>query len=360
MTVIRVALKERSYPICLADAYASLPAAMKRVGLTAPVVVVSHRALLRRFGTALLTPLKRASLQVTTIAVAESERSKSYEMAERVMQQLARQARMRVPVLLAFGGGVIGDLTGFVAAVFRRGVPYVQVPTTLLAQVDSSIGGKVGVDLPFAKNFIGAFYQPRLVFQHLGLLRSLPLRQRRSGISEIIKYAVMADAALFEFLETHVAACLAGELRVDRVMVERCCRIKARIVSQDERETNGIRTQLNFGHTLGHALEAATHYRRFTHGEAIAVGMACASELSATLGHLRGEDHTRLLRLLHAMGLPTRASGVSWAAVKDALRHDKKFIHGTPRWVLPTRIGRVVVTESVPSSVMWDVVRKYV
>jgi len=263
-------------------------------------------------------------------------------------------------VLFAFGGGVIGDLVGFVAAVFRRGIPYVQLPTTLLAQVDSAIGGKVGVDLPFAKNLVGAFYQPRLVFNHLGMLRTLPLRQRRSGLAEIIKYAVIADPTLFRFLEQHLEVGLAGELGFLRIVVERCCRIKARVVAHDERESIGLRTQLNFGHTLGHALEAATGYRRFTHGEAIAIGMACASRLSTALGLMPLADHTRLLRLLGATGLPTHASGIRLAAVKQALRYDKKFVRGQIRWVLPTRIGEVMVSESVPTSLMWRVIRQHV
>ena len=357
---IRVSLGERSYPIHLADSYQRLPHALSPLGLEPWGVVVSHHALLERFGRELLPPLRRARWHIETITVPESERTKSYAMAERVMRELAGRAPMRVPVLFAFGGGVVGDLTGFIAAIFRRGIPYVQLPTTLLAQVDSAIGGKVGVDLPVAKNLIGAFYQPRMVFSHLGLLQHLPVRQRRSGLAEIIKYAVIADPQLFDFLETHGDACVAGDLRVDRVMVERCCRIKARVVAHDEQETRGIRTQLNFGHTLGHALEAATGYRRFTHGEAIAVGMACASRLRLALGLMPPADHAKLLHLLEGAGLPTAASGVRLSAITQALAHDKKFIRGKARWVLPTRIGRVVVSDSVPSSLVWRVIRQHV
>ena len=263
---------------------------------------------------------------------------------------------MRVPVLFAFGGGVIGDLTGFVAAIFRRGIPYVQLPTTLLAQVDSALGGKVGIDLPHAKNFVGAFYQPRLVWNHLGLLQTLPLRQRRSGLAEVIKYGVIQDPTLFAFLEDRLAACLSLELPAVRVMVERSCRIKAHIVSRDERETQQLRVQLNFGHTVGHALEAATHYRRWTHGEAIAIGMCAAARLAEELGICSARPVERLRRLIQSAGLPTRAEGISQHTVMNALRYDKKFIHGRPRWVLPRRIGNVIVTEAVPEQAVRRVV----
>lgn len=360
MTVIRVALRERAYPIYVADSYRRLPDALRRLRLGPILVIITHRSLLVRFGRELLPPLQRAGLTVMTMTVPESERSKSSLVAQRLLTQLARRTAMRVPVLAAFGGGVVGDLTGFVAAVFRRGVPYVQLPTTLLAQVDSSIGGKVGIDLPEAKNAVGAFYQPRVVFAHLGVLRSLPLRQRRSGLAEIIKYAVMADPALFRLLERNGTACLEGNPRLDRVMVERCARIKARVVSRDERETLGLRTRLNLGHTLGHALEAATGYRRLTHGEAIAIGMAYVSALSVALGLMALRDHQRILRLLHAVGLPLTIAGVSRRRVEQAMHYDKKFLRGTTRWVLPSRIGQVVVREGVPPSLVRRVMREYV
>jgi len=360
MTTIRVPLRERSYAIVIANSYRQLPERLRQLGLPPWGWILSHPSLMARFGRQLTAPLQRAGWRLETVVVPESERSKSYGTAEGVLSQFARRTAMRTPVVFAFGGGVIGDLAGFVAAVFRRGIPYIQLPTTLLAQVDSAIGGKTGVDLPAGKNLVGAFYQPRLVFSHLGMLASLPARQRRSGLSEIIKYALIADPALFRYLEAHLEACLAGELRADRVMVERCARIKARVVSQDERETLGLRTQLNFGHTLGHALEAATAYRRFTHGEAIAVGMACASRISVELGRWPARSHARLIRLLHRMGLPSRTSGIRLSAVKDALVHDKKFTHGAMRWVLPSGIGRVTVNDRVPPALVWRVIHEHV
>lgn len=350
MTDIRVPLGPRSYTITIADSYLKLPGHLAKLRLGPHAWVVSHPAILKRFGPVLLGPLRRAGWRVETLTVPESESSKSLTAAGRLLTELSRRAAMRVPVLFAFGGGVVGDLTGFVASVYRRGVPYVQLPTTLLAQVDSAIGGKTGVDLPHAKNLAGAFHQPRLVWNNISVLRTLPSRQRRSGLAEVIKYGIIADPYLFRYLEAHLAACLALEPRAVRVMVERSCRIKARVVSRDERETSGLRAQLNFGHTVGHALEAAGGYRRWTHGEAIAIGMVAAARLSVATGHLADAEEERIVRLIRASGLPTEARGVSRSAVLRALRYDKKFIRGRPRWVLAKRIGRVVVTEAVPAT----------
>ena len=358
--MIRVRLGERSYTVAITDSYRRLPEQLAALRLPTQGWVVSHERLLGRYGPALLGPLRRAGWRLATLTVPEAESSKSFAMVERLVAQLGRTAPMRVPLLIAFGGGVVGDLTGLVAAVFRRGVPYVQVPTTLLAQVDSGIGGKVGVDLPQGKNLVGAFYQPRFVCNNVRVLRTLPPRQRRSGLAEVIKYGVIADRRLFEFLEDHLTACLHLSPRAVRVMLERSCRIKAALVSRDERETRGLRARLNFGHTLGHALEAATGYRRWTHGEAIAIGMCAAADLGREIGWLPRGEYERIVRLIRAAGLPAQAGSASRRAVLRALRYDKKFIHGRPRWVVPERIGRVVVTERVPAAVVRRVLERYV
>jgi len=361
MKQITVPLGERAYRIAVTNTFQTLPRQL--AGLRLPSRhgwIISHPELLRRYGAQLAGPLRRAGWTLQTLTVPPSETSKSLATAQRVIGQIARASTMRVPVLFALGGGVVGDLTGFVASAYRRGVPYVQVPTTLLAQVDSAIGGKVGVDLPEGKNLVGQFYHPRLVWNHLGLLSSLPARQRRSGLGEVIKYGVIADAPLFGYLETHIKACLAMAPQAVRVMVERSCRIKARVVGKDERETGTLRAQLNFGHTLGHALEAATAYRRFTHGEAIAIGMCAAAELSVDLGFAKREAFERILGLIQAAGLPTVSRGVALGRVRKALRYDKKFIHGRPRWVILKRLGRVAVSEAVPEEAVLRVLKRYV
>lgn len=357
---VTVRLGRRSYPILITNTYARLPDRLEALQPSKVGWVVSHRSLLARYGPALLEPLRRRGWTLQTVCVPESEQAKSFAVVGRLLDQLARKATMRPPVLVAFGGGVVGDVAGFAASVFRRGIAYVQVPTTLLAQVDSAIGGKVGIDLPQAKNFVGAFHQPRLVCNNLSVLASLPMRQRRSGLAEVIKYGVIADPALFAYLETHLAACLALQPRALRVMVERSCRIKARVVSKDERETTGVRATLNFGHTLGHALETATGYRRWTHGEAIAIGMCAAARLGEAVGVCTNAHADRIVRLIRRAGLPTRASGVALEAVWRAMRYDKKFIRGRPRWVLPRGMGRVVVTETVPEAAVRRVVGAHV
>ena len=356
----RVELGTRSYPILVATSYEQLPKALARVVSSRHGWIVSHEALLARYGRQLLDPLQHAGWAMHTIIVPESERSKSFAVVQRVLGTLARQATMRVPVLFALGGGVIGDVTGLIAAVFRRGVPYVQLPTTLLAQVDSAIGGKVGIDLPQGKNLVGAFYQPRLVYSNLSLLATLPMRQRRTGIAEVIKYGIIADRPLFAFLEGRMADCLALKPRALRMMVERSSGAKARVVSRDERETGTRRVTLNFGHTLGHALETATAYRRWTHGEAIAIGMCAASQLSVLMGLCGEAPHARIVQLIRAAGLPTVARGVSRQAVRRALRYDKKFVRGRARWVLLKDIGRVVVREDVPQRLVEEMLAEYV
>lgn len=360
MKTIPVRLGERSYTVVITDSYRRLPQWLKPLRLSGQGWVVSHPRLLARYGADLLTPLRRSGWILKTLTIPESETSKSLAVAERLLGTLARDSTMRVPVLVAFGGGVVGDVTGFVAAVFRRGVPYIQVPTTLLAQVDSAIGGKVGVDLPQGKNLVGAFHQPRLVCNNVALLQTLPARQRRSGLGEVIKYGVIADPALFAYLEAHLTECVALEPRAVRVMVERSCAIKARVVSRDEREATGVRAQLNFGHTLGHALEAVSRYTRWTHGEAIAIGMCAAADVGRRLGLFPSRDFERLIRLIRRAGLPTHARGLAPHALLQALRHDKKFIHGRQRWVLPRAIGRVVVTEEVPAALVRRVLGRYV
>lgn len=357
--MIPVSLGARSYRIAITDSYRQLPTWLEGLNLPRHGWVISHAGVLKMYGSELLNPLERAGWTLDTLPVPESESSKSWRVAQQLIERLLRQAAMRTPVLFAFGGGVVGDLTGFVAAVFRRGVPYVQLPTTLLAQVDSAIGGKVGVDLPQAKNLIGAFYQPRLVCNNVALLHSLPRRQRQSGLAEVIKYGVIADRALFEFLEAHLQDCLGLSPHAVRTMVSRSCAIKARVVSCDERETRGQRIQLNFGHTVGHALEAATHYRRWTHGEAIAIGMCAAADLSCAMRLLSAADARRIHTLIQQAGLPTYARGLSSQTVRAALRYDKKFTHGRPRWVLPQRIGRVVVREDVPERLVNRILAHY-
>jgi len=353
-TTIPVRLGERSYRILVTeDRFQGLGPALAGLRLGPEYLVVTNRIVRRTWGAAVAASLRRQGGRVRFVEIPDTERAKSFRWAGRLLRQIARHYTTRIPCLVALGGGVVGDLTGFVASCYRRGIPYVQVPTTLLAQVDSAIGGKTAVDVPQAKNLVGALYQPRLVYATVACLRSLPLRQRRSGLSEVVKYGAIQDARLLAYVERRAAALLRGEPSTLRQVVERCARIKAGLVSQDERERRGQRTLLNFGHTIGHAIEAASHYSgRYTHGEAIAIGMVGSAELGAALGITPPGLAPRLERLFRRLGLPTTARRLSARRVLAALRYDKKFSRGKVRWVVLRGAGRAQVVDGIPEDLV--------
>jgi 3-dehydroquinate synthase len=256
--------------------------------------------------------------------------------------------------LSALGGGVVGDLAGFAAATYLRGVPFVQIPTTLLAQVDSSIGGKTAVNHSRGKNLIGAFYQPRLVLIDVETLPTLPARDLRSGLAEVVKYGVIARPDLFELLERRAADVLAGDADLLTHVIRDCCQIKADVVSADEHEA-GVRLTLNFGHTFGHAIEAAGGFSSYTHGEAVAIGMMWATELSLRLGMCTPELHRRLHGLLQAFNLPTTLSNPT-QGLRDALLLDKKVIGGRQRFILVEALGNVSIRDDVPPALVEEVI----
>ena len=359
MNIIRVALGERSYPIVVSrDRYRDVARALRALRLGPLGIVITNCTTRRLMGRDVVQTLAAAGWDVAVLEVPDTERAKSSTIALRLIHRIARAAQRQTPTLFALGGGVVGDVTGYVASAFRRGVPYVQLPTTLLGQVDSAIGGKVGIDLPEGKNLVGAFYQPRAVFSAIGVLQTLPSRQLRSGVSEVIKYAAIADTLLLARLERRRRAILRGDPAELAWIVQRCAAIKARIVSRDERETLGLRTLLNFGHTVGHALEAAVGYSaRLTHGEAIAIGMAAAADLGVVVGITPPTSRARLLALLAAYGLPVTMRGVSVACVERAMAFDKKFLAGNQRWVLVRRLGHAVVVRGVPPALVRTVMR---
>ncbi len=279
------------------------------------------------------------------------ERSKCLETAARCYEELVELKADRNTVVVAVGGGVVGDLAGFVAATYGRGVPFVQVPTTLLADVDSSVGGKVGINLSKAKNLVGAFHQPLGVFVDTSLLDTLPDREYRCGLAEVVKYGVILDGGFFEFLEKHVEEVNDRKPDVLRAVVARCCRLKADIVEQDEYERGGLRSVLNYGHTFAHAYEALTGYDDLRHGEAVAVGMVRASRLAERRGLVDAKVTERQVELLRAFGLSTELPNnveLSTEAVLDRMRLDKKNVGGRIRFVLPTRMGHVRTFDDVP------------
>jgi 3-dehydroquinate synthase len=293
--------------------------------------------------------LRRAGIACETLVVPAGERAKSPARLQRLWDEFAGAGLGRSDAVVALGGGVVGDLAGFAAASWLRGVPWVCVPTTLVAQADSAIGGKTAVNLAAGKNLVGAFHQPAGVLVDPDVLATLPVRHRRAGLAEVIKKGFAVDAALFAWCERHADALADGEGGALAGAVARAIRVKARIVLADEREREGgVRTALNFGHTLGHAIEAAHGYRGPLHGEAVAVGMRAAAELSVAVAGLAPESHVRLEAMLDHVGLPVRMPPTALGALRDAMSRDKKRARGEVRWVLTPRIGDASVPRAVP------------
>lgn len=356
---IPVRLGQRRYEVLIGSGHLhEFGSRIRRMGLGTDPVVLSNSRILRRHGPALRACLLHAGLPMHVLTVADSERSKSLRTLERVLDRLARLdgPGKRLFLILA-GGGVIGDLGGVAAGLYRRGIPFVQLPTTLLAQVDSAVGGKTGVDLPQGKNLVGLFYQPRLVFAETDFLHTLADRQFRSGLAEVLKCAVIRDPELFTFLERAGVEKLRRDTGRLAWVIARAVRVKARVVERDELETRGVRTILNFGHTLGHAIEAAAHYRRdYTHGEAVALGMRAATDIAWRLELIPSSIRSRIHRTIDRLGLPARIRGLRLSQMLRVMEHDKKWVRGRNRWVLPTGIGRCTIRQGVPAPVVRAVI----
>lgn len=299
--------------------------------------------------------LESLEITVETAAVPSGEGSKSLPTAAELYDRLIAMRADRHTLIAAVGGGVIGDLGGFVASTFARGLPLWMVPTTLLAQVDSSVGGKVAVNLPQAKNIVGAFHQPIGVWIDAETMNTLPDRELRCGLAEVVKYGVILDAPFFDELETKVEAILNRDPEALQRIIVRSCELKAEVVTKDEREETGLRAVLNFGHTIGHAVEAVAGYGGdFEHGEAVAVGMVAESRLAERVGWINAETTDRLIRLLDRFGLPTSLSGLDPDALLEAMGRDKKNQGGRIRLVLPRRVGAVELTDEPTSDQLRD------
>jgi len=312
-------------------------------------VVVVDAAVQATHGLAVQDSLRGEEIDAFTIVVPSGEGSKTVEEAARIWESMARKAVDRQTHVVAVGGGVVGDLAGFVAASFARGLPFWQVPTTLMAQVDSSIGGKTGVNLAAGKNLVGAFWQPRGVFTDIDSLTTLPDREFRSGLAEVVKYGMILDGDFFSWLEGHVESILARNPGALTTVVERSAAIKAGVVEKDEREQSGLRAALNYGHTFGHAFETAAGYGSMLHGEAVSIGMHCAARLAESLGRIGPDVVDRQRRLLEALRLPLAAPaiGSSPDSLIAIMLRDKKSVAGTLRFVLPSRIGRVDLVDGI-------------
>lgn len=345
--IVSVRLGERSYAIRVGSGLEGLAEFVQQCARPSLVFVITD-ANVADHAQGVAEPLRQSGLNVQSCVLPPGEAQKTLENASRLYDFLAEHQADRRSLIVAVGGGVIGDLAGFVAATFARGLSLLMVPTSLLAMVDSSVGGKTGVNHPRAKNLIGAFHQPCGVWIDTDFLTTLPEREYRSGLAEVVKYGVILDPALFEYLEQHAEAILRRDPNHLRHIIARCCRLKADIVERDERETTGLRAILNYGHTFAHAFETVGGYATWLHGEAVSAGMVCAARLACHLGLASLELGDRQEHLLRRFGLPVRP--LPWL-VDDLLRvmhSDKKTVAGQLRFVLPRRIGHVELIENVP------------
>ena len=346
---ISVNLGARSYPIVFGDAFNDLASAATPVVGGRTCAIVSNPTVWALYGEQVADALRKAGATTTHALVPDGEEFKNMTELDRLLEHLAHCALDRTSVVAALGGGVVGDIAGFAAATYMRGIGCIQVPTTLLAQVDSSVGGKTGVNLDAGKNLVGAFHQPRLVYVNWATLATLPLRESRAGYAEVIKYGVIADAALFAQLEQATPALFDGlAARPPRIepalgaIVRRCSEIKADVVSQDERES-GLRAILNYGHTFAHAIEVLAGYRGIVHGEAVAMGMHAAAVFACALGLCSADMVRRQKALIEAAGLPTAFPDLPAEKVIEAFRHDKKTAGARLKFVLPREIGKVEI-----------------
>lgn len=348
---IHVALGERSYPIEIGSG--NLPETgrfLNALGGAEHVVLMTDSNVEPLHAPTVGDSLADGGAEVDLVVVEAGETSKSAAVADAAWQKLLELGADRRTVVIALGGGVVGDLAGFVAATYARGIRFLQIPTTLLAQVDSSVGGKVGINLPGAKNMVGAFWQPLGVLIDTGVLGTLPRREFVSGLAEVVKYGVILDAEFFGYLEAHAGELDARQPEVLRQVIARCCRLKADVVEADEREIAGGRAALNYGHTFAHALEAVAGYGELLHGEAVSIGMMCAARLAERLGRVDSAFARRQDALLTTLGLPVRCPPVDHDALVDAMSRDKKTEAGRLRFVLPDRLGHVELVGAVAAA----------
>jgi len=349
MREVSVALGDRAYPILIG------PGLIQRVDLLLPylksrqVALVTNDTVGPLYADILIAGLRAAGVTVVSIVLPDGEDRKNWETLNRIFDGLLAQHCERSTTLIALGGGVVGDMGGFAAACYQRGMPFIQVPTTLLAQVDSSVGGKTAINHPLGKNMIGAFYQPRLVLADTAAIDTLPDQELRAGLAEIIKYGLIRDAGFFAWLEANIGRLLARDQAALVHAVEVSCRHKAAVVAADEREA-GERALLNLGHTFGHAIEAGMGYGAWLHGEAVAAGTLMAAELSWRLGWIAEAALARIEALFLKAGLPVRGPQMPVARYLELMQHDKKVVDGQLRLVLLRDIGEAVVTGEVPLS----------
>ena len=351
MKKVRVRLGSNSYHIHIGPGLLmQIGPMLKEIGFSDKLVIITDPTVKSLYGNTLKQDLTGSGFTALILEVPEGEEQKSLETAGKLYHELTNIYAERTTPILALGGGVIGDLTGFVAATYLRGVPLIQIPTTLLAQLDSSIGGKVAVNHGLLKNKIGAFYQPRLVISDITTLKTLPTGELSDGLAEVIKHAVIRDEELFTYLEENIDQIKSLDDRALETIVFRSAKIKAEVVAKDERDY-GLRNILNYGHTVGHAIESVSDFE-VRHGEAVAIGMLAEARISNRLGKLDKTELIRLERVIASAGLPTELPSLQLEKLVQAMRHDKKILQGKIRFVLPKSIGTVFITAEVSQSIL--------
>ncbi|MCM8766016.1 MAG: 3-dehydroquinate synthase [Candidatus Omnitrophica bacterium] len=351
MKNVRVNLGKRSYDIIISkDNYAHLGKEIKKLNMGRDALIVTNQRVKRILGKAVVSALKHENLFPRMEIIPDSERAKSLAVWRDLLDKIVQFDRGKKIFLIALGGGVVGDLTGFLASVYKRGIPYIQLPTTLLAQVDSAIGGKTALNLPCGKNLLGTFYQPRLVYSEISALKSLSPGEIRNGLAEVVKYGAIKNKKLFTYLEEKECKDYDWEY-----LVMECSKIKAEFVEKDEYDKKKIRMVLNFGHTIGHGIETASRYsRKYSHGEAISLGMLSAVEIGIYLGITPLKVLKRLERLLLKIGLPCKIKSLMLRDIIKAIGYDKKFQGEKTRMVFIEEIGKASVWENIP----WDLIKR--
>jgi len=358
MKCLNINLGERSYDIIISrDILSKVGEFISNRLEPSRSIIITHPSVKKKFGEQIESGLTNNGHYPEVIEIPEGETSKSLQQVELVYDRMLEMKCDRKSLLIALGGGVVGDLTGFIAATYQRGIPFIQIPTTLLSQVDSSVGGKTAVNHPRGKNMIGAFYQPKLVVIDLDTLKTLPEKELRAGLAEVVKYGIIADLELFAFLENNSEKILSLNPDCLEHIIETSCAIKAQVVEKDERESRH-RMILNFGHTFGHAIETLTNYTEYLHGEALSIGMVQAALLSVETGLCSKDVPIRITNLLKKFGLPVQTPGLGSKDIIESMYHDKKSSHNKLRFILAKGIGSVEIVDDVSEMSIETVLNK--
>lgn len=357
MENVRVELSDNSYDIAIGgDIFDDAAQFIGNTKFTKKALLVTDSNVVAQFGDVVSNALRKFNIDFDTAIIPAGEPSKNLREAENLYTRAIESKLDRKSVIIALGGGVVGDLAGFVAATYLRGIAFIQIPTTLLAHVDSSVGGKTAVNHKLGKNLIGAFHQPKAVFIDINTLKTLPEREIKSGLGEVVKYGVISDGKFFDYLEDNVDRILNRDVEVMTHIIKRSCEIKAEVVGKDEKES-GLRRILNFGHTIAHAIEEDTAYKKYRHGEAVAVGMIGAALISQQLGIIDSAQITRLQNLITRLGMVTKCEGCNVDNMYNAAFRDKKTVGGKLNWVLMKDFGTVEIVGDVPANIVKDALR---